>query len=268
LKLAFSNIAWDLSEQADILPILAGGGVAGVEIAPTKCWPGWVGATPAAVRQTEEMFSAAGFSIPSMQAILFGKPDLKLFGTQTERNAFLEHMKVVAAIAQGLGAKTLVFGSPSNRDPGELSPQRAVASAIPVLRAAGDICASSGVWLGIEANPADYGCKFVTRWFEAAELVRRCNNPGVRLHLDAACTLLAGDNLAEAVANTRDILAHVHISEPHLGAFDRPSVDHEAFGSALKSAGYSGWCSVEMRRATEPQTAIRKAVTLARTFYG
>jgi sugar phosphate isomerase/epimerase len=139
---------------------------------------------------------------------------------------------------------------------------------VSVLRAAGDICARRGAWLGIEANPVAYGCNFLTRWFEAAELVRRCANPGVRLHLDAACIILAGDDPAEAASKTSDILAHVHISEPHLGAFDNPCVDHGAFGAALKRVGYSGWCSVEMRRAAEPKSAIPKAAALARAFYG
>jgi D-psicose/D-tagatose/L-ribulose 3-epimerase len=268
LKLAFSNIAWDTPDEAEILPILSAASITGIEIAPTKCWPGWTGATPAAARQIASQLGAAGFTIPSMQALLFGKPELKLFGGESERAAFLAHIETVAGIAAGLGAKTLVFGSPSNRDPGELAPDKAMDIAVSVLRAAGDICARHGTWLGIEANPAAYGCKFVTRWFEAAELVRRCANPGVRLHLDAACTVLAGDDPADAVAQTGDILAHVHISEPHLGAFDKPSVDHAAFGSALKSADYSGWCSVEMRRAAEPQSAIAKAASLARAFYG
>ena len=268
MKLAFSNIAWDPPEEAELLPILSATGITGIEIAPTKNWPGWIGATPAAARDTAHQLSAAGFAIPSMQAILFGKAELKVFGGEAEHTAFLNHIESVAAIAESLGAKTLVFGSPSNRDPGELTFEQAMEIAVGVFRAAGDICARRDVWLGIEANPTAYGCKFVTRWFEAAELVRRCANPGVRLHLDAACTFLAGDDPAEAVAKTSDILAHVHISEPQLGAFDNPSVDHQAFGSALKRAGYSGWCSVEMRRAAEPQTAIAKAAALARAFYG
>ena len=268
MRIAFSNIAWDPPEEADILPILSSAGVRGIEIAPTKYWPGWTAATSTAVRQTADNLRAAGFSVPSMQAILFGKPELKLFGSESERAAFLKHIEDVARIAEDLGARTLVFGSPSNRDPGDLSPDDAMRLAVPVMRAAGDICSSRGVWLGIEANPAAYGCKFVTRWFEAAELVRRCDNPGIRMHLDAACTFLAGDNPVDAVADTTDILAHVHISEPHLGAFDSPSVDHRAFADALKNAGYAGWCSVEMRRAAQPQAAVRKAVELARAFYG
>ena len=268
MRIAFSNIAWNPPEQADIFPILSSTGVTGIEIAPTKCWPGWIGATPAAARQTASLFAAAGFAIPSMQAILFGRPDLKLFGSQSERIAFLNHIEDVADIAEGLGARTLVFGSPSNRDPGDLAPDAAMKSAVSVLSAAGDICTRRGVWLGIEANPVVYGCRFITRWFEAAELVRQCNNPGIRLHLDAACTILAGDDLAQAVAETGDILAHVHISEPHLGPFDSPSVDHAAFGSALRNAGYTGWCSVEMRRAADPASAIRKAAVLTESFYG
>ena len=268
MRIAFSNIAWDPPEQADILPILSSAGVTGIEIAPTKCWPGWIGATPEAVRQTENLFAEAGFTIPSMQAILFGRPDLKVFGSEVERIAFLRHIEDVANIAEGLGARTLVFGSPSNRDPGDLAPDEAMKAAVSTLRVAGDICARHGVWLGIEANPAVYGCKFITRWFEAAELVRQCDSPGIRLHLDAACTVLAGDGLAEAVAETSDILAHVHISEPYLGPMDSPAVDHGAFAGALKNAGYFGWCAVEMRRAADPVSAIRKAAALARSFYG
>ncbi|HXI99634.1 MAG TPA: sugar phosphate isomerase/epimerase family protein [Micropepsaceae bacterium] len=257
-----------MAEQPDILRVLSDAGITGIEIAPTKCWPGWVGATGAAALQTAGALAAAGFTVPSMQALLFGRQELKVFGSDSERVAFLNHIKDVADIAAGLGAKTLVFGSPANRDPGDLPPDQAMETAVTVMRAAGEICAQNGVWLGIEANPAVYGCKFVTRWFEAADLVRRCNSPGVKLHLDAACTILAGDDLAQAVAETTDILAHVHISEPHLGAFDSPTVDHASFGSALKNAGYKGWCSVEMRRTADPLPAIRTAAALARSYYG
>ena len=268
MKIAFSNIAWDLPEQGEILSILSDTGVTGIEIAPTKSWPGWIGATPAAVRETASSFATAGFAIPSIQAILFGRPDLKLFGSEGERIAFLKHIENVAEIAEGLGAKTLVFGSPSNRDPGSLPPDEAMQIAVSVMSVAGDICTRHGVWLGVEANPAIYGCKFITRWFEAAEFVRRCNNPGVKLHLDTACTALAGDDLVQAVAETTDILAHVHISEPHLGPFESPVLDHAGFGGALRDAGYAGWCSVEMRRAADPVSAIRRAAAIARSCYG
>ena len=268
MKLAFSNIAWDAVDEPNVLPILSEADITGIEIAPTKCWPGWAGATPSAVKRLASRLTTAGFVIPSVQAILFGRPELKVFGSESEHLAFLAHIDEVARIASGLGAKTLVFGSPTNRDPGQLTPEEAMRAATPIFKAAGELCVHYGVQLGIEANPPVYGCRFVTHWFEAAELVRRCDTPGIRLHLDAACTALAGDDLGEAVAKTTDILTHVHISEPHLSAFDSPTVDHAAFGNALKASGYDGWCSVEMRRQDDPVTAIRKAAMLARSLYG
>ena len=48
MKLAVSNIAWDDVEQSAILAQLPALGVAGVEIAPTKLWPDWLGADPVA----------------------------------------------------------------------------------------------------------------------------------------------------------------------------------------------------------------------------
>lgn len=267
MKLAFSNIAWDAAEESQVLEILSEAQISGLEIAPTKLWPNWNGATAIAARQIGEQYRKAGFVVPSLQAILFDRPALTLFGGHTARTALLEHIETVAGIAAGLGARTLVFGAPRNRDPGDLSPEDAMTAAVSVLREAGALCAAHGVWLGIEANPPIYECRFITRWFEAAELVRRCDSPGIRLHLDAACTALADDNLAEAVAATTDILAHVHISEPQLGAFDNPHVDHAGFAMALRNAGYDGWCSVEMRRSDNPLTAVRRAAAFAKSCY-
>lgn len=267
MKLAVSNIAWDPEEESDVLEVLKGAGIPGLEIAPTKLWPDWSGATVDAAKKAAERYAELGFSIPALQAILFGRPDLKVFGDKGDRAAFVEHIDNVAKIAAGLGASIMVFGSPRNRDPGAMSFNEAMSYAVDVFKEVGERCAKQNVSLGIEANPADYDCRFVTRWNEAAELVRRCNSPGVRLHLDAACTELAGDDLADAVAATTDILAHVHISEPQLGTFDGSLVEHAKFGAALKSTGYTGWCSIEMRRAENPLAAIEGAVAMALDHY-
>jgi D-psicose/D-tagatose/L-ribulose 3-epimerase len=267
VKLAFSNIAWDAAEEGEVLALLGRAGIAGIEVAPSKCWPDWKGITQQSVVAVRQRFAGPGFSVPSLQAILFGHPELKLFGDEAALDGLLRHTELVAGVATGLGAKTLVFGAPANRDPGDLPPEEAMNVAVPRMRALGEICARHDVWLGIEANPAAYNCRFMTRWFEAAELVRRCDSPGVRLHLDAACTLMAGDDIAEAVEKSADILAHVHVSEPQLGNFDAPKSDHARFAEALKQVGYQGWCSVEMRRAPDPVAAIGKAIEVAQAYY-
>lgn len=268
MRLAVSNIAWDAADEPVVLERLARFGVDGIEVAPTKLWPDWQGMTEASAALARRRFADRGFTVPAFQAVLFGRPELLLFGERQSRSALVEHLARVAAVAGVLGARTLVFGAPKNRDPGALDAAAAEAIAVEVLSAAGERCAAAGVALGIEANPADYGCTYLTRWSEAARLVRRIDHPGVRLHLDAACTTMAGDDPATAVAGVRDILCHFHISEPHLGTFATPQVDHAAFGAALTASGYDGWLSIEMRRPEDPPAALEVAVRRARAAYG
>ena len=50
MRLAVSNIAWDAPEQAAVLDLLGSRAVRGIELAPTKLWPEWRGASPEAAR--------------------------------------------------------------------------------------------------------------------------------------------------------------------------------------------------------------------------
>lgn len=268
MKLAFSNIAWGLDEDHAVLDLLCASQVQGIEVAPTRLWPNWEGATPGAAAAYAQAMVEAGFETPSLQSLLFGRPDLQVFGSSQQQTDLITHLARVAGLAATMRAKVLVFGSPKNRDRGGLTPAQAMQHAIGFFRQAGQVCADAGVVLAIEANPSYYNCNFVTRWQEAEELVRSCNHPGIGLHLDTACTVLAGDDPVAAVPQVADILVHVHASEPDLGPFANPRADHLAVGDALRAVGYTGWCSVEMRRTSTPLVDIQEAAQLAARCYG
>lgn len=263
MRRAVSNIGWSAAEQDAVLATLPGLGFAGVEIAPTVLWPGWDGATPAAAGALRRRLADAGLAVPALQSILFGRPELTVFGAA---DGLVAHIAGVAALAGALGAGVMVFGSPRNRLRGERSPEAAMDAAVPVFRRLAAACRDAGTALGIEANPPEYGGDFLLRWTEAAELVARVGHPGVVLHLDTACTALAGDDPADAARRAR--LAHVHVSAPHLAPVDgSDGIDHAAVAAALRLAGYAGWVSVEMRRADDPPAAIARAAALVRAHY-
>lgn len=268
MRLAFGNIAWAADEDLAVQNLLRDTPFQGIEVAPTRLWPNWDGATPEAAAAYASSMAAAGFSTPSLQSLLFGRPDLQVFGTPQQQSALIAHLARVARLAAALQAKVLVFGSPKNRDRGHLTPAQAMQHAIQFFRQAGQVCADAGVTLAIEANPSCYGCNFVTRWQEAEELVRSCDHPGIGLHLDTACTLLAGDDPVAAVPQVADVLVHVHASEPELGPFSSPRSDHQGVGDALRAVDYRGWCSVEMRRTGTALASIQEAAQLAARCYG
>jgi sugar phosphate isomerase/epimerase len=268
MKLAVSNIAWDETEQFVILAELPALGVTGVEIAPTKLWPEWVDADADAAGAVRHLIEAQGLQIPAIQSVLFGLPNLQLFGTTDSVQNLVTHLAAVARIAGALGAAAIVFGSPRNRDRGSLSLAQAMERSVGVLRTVGDACAEAGTCLCLEPNPEAYNCNFLTHWQDAAELAERVGHPGIGVHLDTACITLAGDDPVDAIRACGSRMRHFHISEPALGHFAQPAIDHHRIGAALRDSVYDGFVSIEMRRQPDPLGSVREAVVYAAAHYG
>jgi len=246
MSLAVSSLAWPREDDECAAMLLVESGATGVELAPTKVWPEPLAVSPARVRAYGAFWRAHGLEVVALQALLYGHPELVLFGGSRSRRALLARLEGMAGLAELLGASVLVFGSPGNRRRGDLPAAVALEVAAAFFREAGALCADRGIVLCIEPNPPEYGCDFVTTGHEGAALVRLVDSSGVRLQLDTAAMTLAGDQPADLRAST-PLLRHFHVSEPGLAAIGSGGVDHAAFGRALTGAGYSGWRSLEMK---------------------
>ena len=246
-QLSISNIAWESCDEEAILKLLKAKGVQGIEIAPTKIWPNWQDITSENLRRYRDKLHSQGFQIPALQAILFGYSDYKIFGSTLEQQNTLKHLRLVSDIAAELGAKVIVLGAPRNRDRGELDETQAFAIAIDFFQEIGEYCAAQNTCLCIEPNPPTYACNFITNSQEGSRLVRAVNSAGFGLHLDAAGMHLANENLESALRKNIDILHHFHISEPNLGNFAKPVVNHREIALTLRNLKYSNWVSIEMR---------------------
>jgi len=119
-RLAVSNLAWEPDQDDKIAKLLRSEHVTGIEIAPTKWRPRPLEATAADVAAYRRAWDDRGLTIVSLQSLLFGRPDLQLFGDDTVRRAMLDYLRGMVDLAVALGAGVLVFGSPKNRLRGEL----------------------------------------------------------------------------------------------------------------------------------------------------
>lgn len=266
MKLAVSNIAWPAVCNAEAFAVLSANGITGLEVAPSVIWPDWKNITAPALHSFRRTAEEAGLQIVALQSILFQKPGLHLFGDPAVRHALLEHLKFCADLAAGLGAKCVVFGAPKNRARGDISESCAFDIAAGVFSEAAQEFASRGTCLAFEPNPEAYSCDFATTSESAAALVGAVNSPGFRLHLDTACLYLAGETAAQAVYKNAEILAHFHVSEPHLHSFASPQLEHAAIAEALEN--YPHWVSLEMRSTTTPMDSLRQAAAFLRNTYG
>ena len=101
--------------------------------------------------------------------------------------------------------------------------------------------------LGLEANPAEYKCDFLTNEKDLVEFVREVESPYVRVHFDTGATALNREDISKAI-QTAGAFVHYHVSEPMLANIADGVVDHEAGFRTLKAIGYDGYVSIEMKR--------------------
>lgn len=268
MRLAASNIAWPADADDDVAAILRGLGAEGAELAPTKVF-GELREAHATAPAVRERWESAGLPIIAFQSLLFGRPDLTVFGDRTAQSALREHLRVVSGLAESLGARTLVFGSPGNRlVPPGMSPLAAQDLARQVFQNLGQIAVDHGTCLCLEPNPTQYGCNFVTTAADGDRLVREVDHPGFRLHLDTAAMTLAGDPIAESITRSADILAHFHASNPNLSPVESAGVAHHEAAEALRRISYDGFVSMEMREQSSATPALERAFRYVATQYG
>lgn len=268
MKLAASNIAWDAADDVAVADLLVAEGFEGVEIAPTRRWPRPLEATDAEMRDYREFWESRGLRIVAMQALLFGRPDLQLFGSDESRRELLQYLEGMFRMAAALGARALVFGSPKNRERGRLDVERATNIATEFFARTAARAEAHGVVLCIEPNPPEYGCDFITTTAEAVELCYAVGRLGFAVQGDLGAITMVGDDPSILATNGSN-LAHFHISEPNLVETGTGGADHAAAARALADGAYGGWRSIEMRKSVDGPAidAIARAVRVVRRYY-
>ena len=209
-----------------------------------------------------------GIQVVALQALLYGHPELVLFGPSERRADMLQHLTGMMDIAAALGAGPLVFGSPRNRAVGGVPPDLATRAATKFFREAGARAAERGVALCVEPNPTGYGCDFITTVAEAVALVRDVANPGFGLHVDAGALALNGEPIGATIAGAAAAIRHFHASEPFLAPLGSGTTDHQACAAALRACRYDGWVSLEMRQPPDGLEGVRGSLEVLKTVYG
>ena len=268
MRLAVSNIAWSRDNDAAVAALLRTFGVTGVELAPTVVWPDPLSISPVDVRAYRDWWDGEGFTVVALQALLFGHPELVLFGGPEAREGMLQHLTGMIALGAQLGAQTLVFGSPRNRSVGELPADHAQAIAVEFFREIGRRATEHGVAVCIEPNPAAYHCDFVTTVAEGVALVEAVSSAGFGLHIDAGAMAINGEAIEASLALAAKSMRHFHASEPFLEPLGLGTTPHERCADALVQLGYPYWVSMEMRAPAPAADALHNPLKVLQARYG
>lgn len=262
MKLAISNIAWDVEASQVAYMRMKQYGFTGLEIAPTKFFSPdpYSEDHVMGVRALKEVLAKAfGLSIVSMQSIWYGRSE-SIWGSDAERQALLDYTEAAAVFAEAAGCPNLVFGCPRNRNKPEGADN---AAAEEFFRAAADACARHGAVLALEPNPPIYNTNFLNTTAECAAFLRKMDHPALRMNLDMG-TMIENKEDVELVRENIDLINHIHVSRPGLAPV-QPLALHRRLARMLHDTRYEGWVSIEMKE-TSLKDVCAAMETVVRSF--
>jgi len=269
MRLSISNIAWDVSEDEDVLQLLKRFPIDAIDVAPGKYFLDPGNASLSDIQQVRNWWADQGIEITGMQSLLFGTVGLNIFGSENSQSLLLEHLAAICKIGSGLGATRLVFGSPKNRDRTGLSDEEALSCAVPFFRKLGDVAGEHGVIVCLEPIPKYYGTNFMTTSFETAHVVCAVDHPCIRMQLDSGALTINGESVVSVLKDYSHLIGHVHASEPNLVPLGDHHMDHGEFSKGVRHYLPDHTVAVEMLATKEEPhlSAIERALSYAIKYY-
>lgn len=269
MRLAISNIAWDIAEDISVAKLLGKFRIDAIDVAPGKYFPNPANVKDEDIANVRRWWADHGIEITGMQALLFGTTGLNVFGDCKSKEAMLEHLRAVCRIGAGLGATRLVFGSPKNRDRSGLSDAQALEQAVSFFQRLGDAAQEHGVIVCLEPNPTQYGANFMTSSAETAYVVTAVGHSAIRMQFDTGAITINGESPEAVLESGGRLIGHVHASEPDLLPLGNGGTDHRLMHKALRHYLPQHVVSIEMVATKEKPhlNSIERALSCAVECY-
>jgi sugar phosphate isomerase/epimerase len=270
MRLAISNITWDVSEDQVIATLLKHFNIDAIDVAPGKYFSDIINTTDEEIANVKNWWSQHGIEITGMQALLFGKTDLNIFTAKKSQDLMLDYLQAVCKIGSGLGAKKLVFGSPKNRNRDGLDDKEAIDIATAFFHRLGDIAQLNDVLICLEPNPVCYKSNFMINSFDTLDVVKQVAHPAIKMQFDTGALIINNENPVSVLQECASFIGHVHISEPNLVPLGDGNNDHINISNSLKQFLPNQLLTIEMlaTKNESHELSIERAVNFAIKYYG
>jgi len=192
--------------------------------------------------------SATKLRVETMNWFMPGA-DIKLTGPVVDQARITDFLERSLALAEQLGVKVIVFGSPGARSFPEGFPREQAWDQLKAfLRQAGGIIETRryGMVIGIEPLRKPES-NIVNTVAEAARLAREVNHPKVRIIVDFYHLAFENED-PDAILGAKDLIVHLQIADPAARGFPKQEggeTRYRRFFDNLLTIGYKGRISIE-----------------------
>jgi len=268
MKLAVSNIAWHPKQIDTFLQLISSLRCEGIELAASMLWDEPVESSGRERLELRHKIEDAGLKLTGIQSLLYTRRDLVLFKDKQTRKKTLDYLIRLMDLCFDLGGEMLVFGSPRNRNIGDLPREKADAIAVDFFRELGVQARERKVFVCIEPlgrNETD----FINTVAQAEKLIEDTNgSEGLGLLIDVKALIDEKEVSTSYLTKSFARAKHVHVNDPNLKPPGSTGYDHRQIRARMQGSGYSKFISIEMRRQdSDVEGAIRKAVDYVKKIY-
>ena len=270
MRISISNIAWETTDDEQVCEILHHYGIDAIDIAPGKYFADFDKATSEEIASVRTWWYERGIEIIGMQSLLYGTKGLNIFSDENVQQRMLDHLQEVCRIGDGLNCRRLVFGSPLNRDRAGLSDKEAFEKGTLFFQRLAKVAQRHEVIICLEPNPECYGSNFMTSASETAAVVEAVGYRSIRMQYDTGAISINGESPSMICSKFRNMIGHIHASEPHLKPLGTGSTDHEKYAATLRKFLPNYPVTIEMLTKKNKGTLdkIKASIEYVVDFYG
>jgi len=187
--------------------------------------------------------------IPVLSMNWFVPPDVKVTGPSVDAKKYREFVDKALALASGLGAKAVVFGSPGARNvPDGFPMEQAMDQLEEFFVYCADVIRDNGYALKIGIEHVNYTESNILRLLsDAISLAKRINRPEIGVTVDFYHLAMEKEPL-ETILDAKGLVVAVQLADPATRSFPGKDMDVPGllkFFRLLRAIGYRGGVSIE-----------------------
>lgn len=250
MKLSLSNLAWDISDNDQILTILKTNNIHNIEGVLTKI-DDWNKLSNDILIEYKKKLDSYNIKMESIQSIFY---DVKCDGIKDTKIVY-KHIDRLIEICKILGVKVMVFGSPTIRN-GIVDD-----SLSKIFKRIDNSLNNTGITLTIEPNSKVYGGNYFYNIEEIVDFIKNNKFINIKTMIDTHNLKLEGYDPIIELSKYYDYINHIHISEIKLTPIINPDT-HINFSNELKKLGYNQIITYEVLKCDNIESEIKKFVEI------